>query len=640
MNKKPRKLILLTLLVLMCALFFSGCSLGGNPYTEPVDNGYVIKSMDVTIDASKGDRSMIITEKLVYNFMDNIPTHGFYRDLAINSGERIRDIQVSEFSGGGYSNQKYEVSHENGTFIRIMVRDENKLVPKNTDLTCTLQYKMITPNKQDADILMVNAIGQGFNCSILDATVKIILPAGATDSEYYIGEWGSSNLANDGITATNNADKTEYTLKTTKPLKAFNGLTVYYGMPNGTFTPYIDWEFFITLGIAIALILLVVVLKLKFGKSETLTPITNYYPPKVDGKAINPVELGFLIDNTCSGEDVTSLIFYWAANGYLNISNEDDSADNMRLLKVKDLPSTCPEYERNFFNKIFGSKSEVAVSELTNKTYTQVTATQAAVKVKYASKLYSGKVKAVRYGMCAAICIFAFLSVFLAYLRVNSSYFNLFAFVALVPVVISNLIGVYIVNNWLKFDKGKTAWLIGFVIITVLSAVIVSIFINYDVFSTLELIALAIGIIIPCLIVPFIVRRTDYYTAQLNELIGFREFLQAAEKDKLEMLLHDDPEYYYNILPYANVLGVSDIWEDKFKNLTIQPPTYYRSTNTLFNIIIFNSFYRSTYRHMATTVVSRPSSSGRSGGGGGFGGFGGGGGFSGGGFGGGGGGRC
>lgn len=58
-------------------------------------------------------------------------------------------------------------------------------------------------------------------------------------------------------------------------------------------------------------------------------------------------------------------------------------------------------------------------------------------------------------------------------------------------------------------------------------------------------------------------------------MLGFKEFIKAAEKDRLEMLLEEDPEYYYHVLPYAQVLHVSKIWINKFKDLTVPPPTWY-----------------------------------------------------------------
>jgi hypothetical protein len=47
-----------------------------------------------------------------------------------------------------------------------------------------------------------------------------------------------------------------------------------------------------------------------------------------------------------------------------------------------------------------------------------------------------------------------------------------------------------------------------------------------------------------------------------------------------------DPEYFYNILPYAYVLEVSDKWIKNFETMALIPPVWYGSSKA-FNIKIF-----------------------------------------------------
>ncbi len=113
--------------------------------------------------------------------------------------------------------------------------------------------------------------------------------------------------------------------------------------------------------------------------------------------------------------------------------------------------------------------------------------------------------------------------------------------------------------------------------------------------------------------------------------MGFKKFLETAEKEKLEMLVEENPEYYYDILPYAYVLGVSDKWTKNFESIALEPPQWYGGT--VFDRMIFWHFMNSTYNSAAASMTSAPQSSSGgnfSGGGGGFagGGSGGGGGGS------------
>ena len=108
------------------------------------------------------------------------------------------------------------------------------------------------------------------------------------------------------------------------------------------------------------------------------------------------------------------------------------------------------------------------------------------------------------------------------------------------------------------------------------------------------------------------------------------------------MLVEKNPSYFYNILPYAYVLNVTDKWAKNFEDLTIEPPSWYiydyddpLRYGRMNSIYMVNHLTHSMDK-ISSQAIQVPSSSGS----GGFGdsGFGGGGGFSGGGGGGGGGG--
>ena len=116
---------------------------------------------------------------------------------------------------------------------------------------------------------------------------------------------------------------------------------------------------------------------------------------------------------------------------------------------------------------------------------------------------------------------------------------------------------------------------------------------------------------------------TDKGMELKGKVLGLRTFIQLAEKDKLEMLVHDDPEYFYKILPYAYVLNVTDIWSKKFESITIQPPNWYVGSGQFNYSIFIRSLSSSMYQMISTMSSVPPSKIGRVGGffsGGGFGG--------------------
>lgn len=643
--KKKFAIAGLLIVVALSFALFCGCSSEENPYIQGApDDGYRITSLKVDIDASEGDRSMRIKEQYEFVFDRSYQiSHGFYRDFALNGGEKIRDLKV--YDAHDFNNE-YAISHEGGDILRVKVGDPDRGVETEKPLGCTIEYTMITPEHADyPDALVLNVIGHGWTCEILKADVHMILPA-QTDRqpEYYYGGWGENNRAtkaNGMISEDPVSGKSEYSFSV-GALDSYEGFTVYYFMPEGALENHKEGGVLLILLCGLALLALTALFKFTIGKDAPITPITNYYPPKHTDSGerelpMDPLDMGYLIDNTCQGSDVTSLIFYFASKGYLEIMQADEDGDSSPFIlkKVCDLPEGLPEYQYILFNKIFSFGDEVTVSELTNKTYTAVQKAQRSVKVKYAGKLYDSKAWAASIAMSLLTVVFALLSVLFAGFRISKSYINPFGLVSLVPVILTQLIGMYLIYNWLKLSERKRYALFATLFIVSAVASLLMLLAYRDVLAFAEAAVIAAVIALNCVMIPFIARRTKYYTDELNEIVGFKDFLVTAEKERLETLLEENPQYYYDILPYANVLGVSDIWQDKFEGLTLEPPMYYRGVS-VFDLVLFNSLYRSSYRAYSTASVSRPSSSSRSGGGIHFGG---GGGFSGGGFGGGGGGR-
>jgi hypothetical protein len=67
-------------------------------------------------------------------------------------------------------------------------------------------------------------------------------------------------------------------------------------------------------------------------------------------------------------------------------------------------------------------------------------------------------------------------------------------------------------------------------------------------------------------------RRTWRGVYQRVRLLGFREFLERAEKDRLERL---PPDTIHRWLPWAMALGVTERWLIHFQGLTVEPPVWY-----------------------------------------------------------------
>ena len=135
-------------------------------------------------------------------------------------------------------------------------------------------------------------------------------------------------------------------------------------------------------------------------------------------------------------------------------------------------------------------------------------------------------------------------------------------------------------------------------------------------------------------------KRTERGARLQGQILGFRDFIETAELEKLNMLVEEDPEYFYNVLPYAYVMGLSDKWAKKFEKIRVNQPDWYYGYNTtsIYSMLWYSQMFNSCAKSMESSVINSIVASAADSGGGSIGGGFGGGGFSGGGFGGGGGG--
>ena len=80
-------------------------------------------------------------------------------------------------------------------------------------------------------------------------------------------------------------------------------------------------------------------------------------------------------------------------------------------------------------------------------------------------------------------------------------------------------------------------------------------------------------------------QRNDKGLEILGKINGFKKYLETVEKEKIKSMIQENPNYFYDILPYAYVLDVSKKWIENFENIPI--PTNdmgnfnYRDVNSL-----------------------------------------------------------
>lgn len=595
-----------------------------------------VHSYDVVVNISK-DRKVRVVETFEIEFL-RYGLKMFYRSLPVESA---RYFDISATCAGNDKFSFYVADNpEISGFIDINCVGG---VAKNRKWTYVISYTV--ENGANAatgeNSMRLDVIGFGASVPMHNVTATVHFPYATTleNCKTYKG-YGvdtptdlNNTLSDDGKTFTFSVDKLEVNYVEEYDIWAADGVMLEFALTGGTFDNYHKTRFFTDgllwlLPFAAVGIGAVVVLRFFFRKKQEIIPIVNVKAPN----GMDPLKMGKWLDGIVDTEDVTSMIYYFAHNGYLDIDFKDE--DNPVLKKKADLPNDAPVYQKTLFNGLFKDGTEAAVSDLKEAYYTSVDkATKQVPSVKMYDK--QSVFAYVASGVIATLVAF-FTGLLLSSLRIGNGYGDLSGLAFIFPVAAILVIGFLRENYRYKWKKGVLlAVKIVEIVIAVLFGLVYLFFISNHVMTEYEKLCICLLVYAALFLGMSTLSRREDYVKTLGDIVGFKEFIVVTEEDKIKFMLQDNPQLFYEVLPYAQVLGVTDEWENKFANIVIEPPTWCCGTHfTFFDYMIINRCMR-TAMHVALT---RPEGQGggrfigRSGGGGHFGGFGGGG-FGGGGFG-------
>ena len=404
----------------------------------------------------------------------------------------------------------------------------------------------------------------------------------------------------------------------------------YFDYPNNDFSiPILTAQVGITI--------LIVFLYLKYGKDYHVVDSVEFTAPD----DLSSADVGYVYRGAVSNDDVISLIIYWASKGFLLI--EELENDEMELTKVKDMSDDYPAEERRIFKALFAKGDVANTKTLSNKFGATLQNARQTIPQSFSSdpkrRVFERKGLVFKYLFILLIPVFSLgLYGSLMYAKVPSIEYAIpFAMLFFVPSTMLWLLGLKLFDNSKEKSKifSKIIYLLAF---SLLNVVIWFLLFKNDGTPTQIKIALqALMTFISVILLSNMSRRTRQGTRWYGQILGLKRFIETAEKDRLIMLAEETPSIFYDILPFAFTLGITDVWSKKFRDIYIEQPDWYRTQGSpnFTSMYMWSSLNRSI-NTMRPAMTSIPGPTGKSGGGGSFGGggFSGGGGSSGGGFGG------
>ena len=629
-------------LVLMIGLLAVGLSLRLTPVSANA-YGDVINRMDVTMVVDENGKIDVDT-KIWITFGQ--PAQGIYAYIPQSydvtwtiDGENIdkyyyfpvRNIQVKdrEFIT--------ETDDKDNVLVRIGTEGTFLSGQQIYEYSYTLQLRDLDLGGLQA--FYMDVIGEGWDFPMEQVNVKVTLPNGwPFEPDITTGSYGSNTPITTYTIAGNTLTMTHTNLG------EYEAITIYAPVSETgdyfTFIPPTDYSG-IALGVLAAFSVGLYLAYLKFGKDDKPVITVEFNP--IPG--LSSSMAGYIYDGTVETRDVVSLIIEWANKGYLTINEDPSNTKNFTLTKIKDMAESEIRAEKTLFADLFRGRDSVTNKDLERSFYQSI----ANAKMDIA-RYFNGNPQREIFSKKATVLkvLFGIVTMIPAGLVLASAVYvgTYREDLALMAGIFSAIFGTILVIGWSSVVKrwpsltetGRAGAVLGTGAISIMYALIYALImiLNYASMSGWSLIVLGITFALTVFniaLVSVMDKRTELGVSYLGKILGLKNFIETAEKDRLEALVHDDPQYFYKLLPYAYVLNVTDVWSKKFESIAMENPSWYVGPSRMNTFLWMNHFNRAM-NTFSSSMTSVPQSRGRAGGG-----FGGGGGFSGGGFGGGGGGR-
>ncbi len=537
------------------------------------------------------DSSFIVKETIDVSFHQS--RHGIYREIPF----RYRDdfakmietptavISVTDASGKSW---KFQVK-KTGYVINIRIGDANRYVSGKQTYVITYKVENAILFFNDHDELYWNVTGNDWKAPIQEATADVTLAVKNKSKNLwaagYTGRYGSKESECVYETHDNGGK-----FLTRKGLNPGEGFTIAFGWDKGLVVPPSSWKRFLwAIDIKENWVFLLPLFSLvymfllwnKKGRDprvrESVT--VTYEPPKFDKQPLTPAEVGTLLDERLDPRDITSTMIGLAVKGYIKV--EETKKDGLifdktdyYLKKIKECDANLGSFEVEMMKSLFpGTLPGTLVSDLKNRFYVNLEVLKKTLYKELVRKKY--------------------------FLRNPETVRHQYAVIGFLLMVVGAFVSTFLT----PYSMGKS------IFSGILAGLPVIVF----------------GRFMPA--------KTRAGASAYMDILGFQEFMNRAEKDRLERM--GDKDLFSKFLPYAIALDVTDSWAKAFEGIYQNPPDWYLSTGGFrtFSPYHFSHSVHSVTSTLSSAMFSSPRGSGIGGGGGG-----GGGGSSGGGFGGGGGG--
>ena len=505
-------------LFMLLSILSSNSSNSGSSSKSSKADGFTIDEFNLILNVNE-DNTVDVTEKITVNWYES-GHHGIYRfvptwlEYTGKDGNTIkRRSEVSELMAEG---EQYTIDSVGRDKLRVKIGRANKTLPLGLyTYTISYKYDMGEDPFNNFDEFIFHAFGDFWGTPINNASIEINMPKEFDESKVKFWADKKRNKELTSLVYYYVEGNTLYAQLYGYRLN--QSLTVDIELPEGYFVGGSNNYGNISKIVSIIVIigtLGMLLLWWRFGKDNEKAPETiEFYPPE----DMDPSEVGYIYGRQTGKKLTIGLIVGLASKGYIRIE-EDENKSHRKIIKEKiekrNKLKKLTETESMVYNALFadgGNETDLSTNTTFYKTFDEISKNLDS-RLKYKindSKARTAKIISWNWTILAGAL----------------SFFSFFSFADLKP--------------------------------------------QLSFLYTLSFIAAAVSFFLSTIMG----KKTTYGEEISAKVLGFKDYLENAEKEQLELLVEKNANYFYDILPYAYVLNVSKKWIDKFENIPI-PDNY------------------------------------------------------------------
>ena len=389
-----------------------------------------------------------------------------------------------------------------------------------------------------------------------------------------------------------------------KPVPADFAVRVHADFPKGFWAnaTEIGWTKNVSVVMLVLGIIIFIGMRILFGREREISARRGCLPPL----AMNPLQTGYLVDGYVDDRDITAQLLYMGERGYMNIREKSRAVFEFEYVRY---PDNEDQATKLLFNALFNETSregdvvslETAserirklVPKIRRKTARVFRGGRAAFTT--ASKLGNKLIRLAFFVITASLPLMNYQYSRKTYIRLEDGIAVSILFALGLTFLLSRVSIAYM--NLHRRQAGGNSlyfklWTAAYAAFAILYIFLFRFKVDGRV-QDVEIVILASLFLFLAPVMLFGFRSMGTRAASLyGDLLGFVEFMKTAEENELADLMDGDEGYFFRILPYAYIFGISKRLASNFQDIDVPAPGWYQpcgcTGDYVFDVVVMNA---------------------------------------------------